>query len=1134
MRTFYSFVAACLLAGFALPAWADTNVTTRYVKNASFESGFNNWTQANMQTQTNTSFTLKAGNTYVEKWVSKGSRVGSASIYQTLTNLTAGNYRLQVAAQNIQQDNATAAQTGAYIYAGSERTTVTVPAHYEVSFTTLGDAVEVGFKAASASGNWVCADNFRLYYVDTDAEALLPLLRTRIAEAEKTLAKTMQPAVKQALQTAIDNAQSTLDMETPDADAIQTAARALYNANQTATENAAALTALRTACSKTRTYLLRNMAEVYKTALQTAYDAAQAIVNLESDEDIEEAAAALDAAYNDAVASYDAYTTLSKAIRTASTLSTTDKEGVEELELAIATAQAVLDKADATPAEMDAATADMEKATLLFRVANGTGTEPTARTLSVVQGATVIFARGTFTSGKEYGFCYSQDPEPTIYDQRATTFYSNNGNIYYMENLKPATVYYVRAYCISNGYKVGYGDVVKVPTRPKGNVSYDYDNAGDAATNQRIIAACEEAVWMWNNVTGIQGFNLSAHYVPGAGAGDGTADCSYGGYMRISQNAAYQKTGTVLHEGAHGQGMVNYTDWVNPIYRTNGDRGDWLGARVDRVIQFLDNNASAKLHGDYQHMWPYGINGASEDNGTKELYYANAMIGQALGEDGLEHRSNTFAEPCYMFTHDDDTKYYLKCEDEERGLYTSYLIPNKNGILTWRAMTAAEAQLNDSAAWYFSFTPATQYYHLRNAATGQYMTYTGAFKTISRTTLTTSEDFHLMRGRTDVGSGTGAKRGYWFIHPTNNLAPNAMTANANGAVGSSTFDISNTATKQRWLILTAEETDAVEKAAVESLRSNFMDILANIKELLKVPHTQLKAGTDQTYEAAIADLEQQAQSATQPYVLLGLQAVASKEMMTFLSNVHATDENKPFDLTFLMTAPGMDSTDGWVGTKPTLNYSCAEFYQTTFDLWQNVSDLPGGQYKVRVQGFQRPGTTANAYANYTAGKDNITSYLYAGTTTNATKLADISADAQKTKVGKGNESTVGGSFYVPNNMQAASAYFDKGLYENSVDATVDTDGGSLRIGLRCTSAQDYYWTIFDNFRLHFFGKPVTTNEGDVNGDGTVDVADISSIIDIMAGNVGAAPVSAHAADINGDGTVDVADIATVISIMAEK
>ena len=56
-------------------------------------------------------------------------------------------------------------------------------------------------------------------------------------------------------------------------------------------------------------------------------------------------------------------------------------------------------------------------------------------------------------------------------------------------------------------------------------------------------------------------------------------------------------------------------------------------------------------------------------------------------------------------------------------------------------------------------------------------------------------------------------------------------------------------------------------------------------------------------------------------------------------------------------------------------------------------------------------------------------------------------------------------------------------------------------------------------------------KGDVNGDGTVNVADIATVIDVMAGVV-TDPVSARNADVNGDGNVDVADIATIISIMA--
>ncbi len=65
-------------------------------------------------------------------------------------------------------------------------------------------------------------------------------------------------------------------------------------------------------------------------------------------------------------------------------------------------------------------------------------------------------------------------------------------------------------------------------------------------------------------------------------------------------------------------------------------------------------------------------------------------------------------------------------------------------------------------------------------------------------------------------------------------------------------------------------------------------------------------------------------------------------------------------------------------------------------------------------------------------------------------------------------------------------------------------------------------------RIITFDGSVT---GDANGDGTVDVADIATVISVMAsdGTLGSVP---HYADVNGDGTVDVADIASIISIMA--
>lgn len=836
MKKIYAFVLACLYASLTSFSLAEeTNVTSKYLKNPSFENKFTGWTQTNMQTQTNTSFTLKAGTTYVEKWVSQGSRVGTAAVYQTLSKLPAGQYRLQAVAHNIQQGSATTKQTGAVLYAGSEKTTVNVTDTYSVEFTTLGESIEVGFKATNASGNWLCVDDFKLFFIGEDIAKLLEALQTQVEAAQKTLDHAnrttparMQQSYMETLTKAIEDAQK-LD-ETATAEQIGQMAVILDKANSEGYDNYLAMTALNTLVTRAKTYTseTKKMAESYRQTLLSAYEAAQTVLALETDADITKTTETLQKAYDDAVESNTAYIALNKAISAADVLNTDGKEGADELAEAIEAAKAVLAKADATPAEMDEATAEMEKATLIYHVANGTGKGVTVKTDGIVQGATEIFGRATFGSGttKEKGFCYSTDnPEPTIYDNRTTFSYSNNGTIYALQNLKPATLYYIRAYAISNGYMVSYGDVVKTYTRPLGNATFSYGNEGDEATNNRIRSACEEGVWMWNNISGIKGFHLDAHYVPGAGAGDGTADCSYGGYMRVSQNSAYQKTGTILHEGAHGQGMVPYKDWTNSIYRTNGDRGDWLGPRVDRVIQFLDNNPSAKLHGDSQHMWPYGINGAHEDNGSPILYRANALLVGALAEDGIRTPNQDFLKPAYSFTQDDEAKYYIKSADQKFGLATSYLVEATNGQLRWEAMTSDEAFQNDSCAWTITFNPATCYYRFQNVATGRWMSYSATGKNGIRTVHSAGNNcrFHLLSARaaTTVNKFTFESNAYWVVAPTSLACLNAL---ADGVISAAAFDHSDGSTAQRWLLLTADEVARFGEANGETVGVRSLDM----------------------------------------------------------------------------------------------------------------------------------------------------------------------------------------------------------------------------------------------------------------------------------------------------------------------
>ena len=466
----------------------------------------------------------------------------------------------------------------------------------------------------------------------------------------------------------------------------------------------------------------------------------------------------------------------------------------------------------------------------------------------VACGSTVALGRSTVsgTNLQEQGFCWSTSPEPTIDDNRSTKYHSHNGRVYVMENLAPSTIYYVRAYAINKSNVVGYGDVVKVITLPKGNITWDYDNGGDADANARINSAVKDAVNYLNTYTSINGLHTSVHY----GAQTPTADCSYGGWMRVGPNASYQKTGTILHELGHAIGVGTHGVWNNadsPM-RSGSGRGDWLGERATEVVRFLENSTTAVLTGDDTHMWPYGVNGAHEDTGSAMLYIGNALIYQALGEDGLPPTGG-FATPAYTFNQEDNIKYYIKNESDEYGLSTSYIVEENNKVV-WKVMSGDEASADDRAAWYVTYNPVNCYYQLRNASTGHYMVNGGTTATVT----SDNTNFHFMRSRVDVAVGGGDSkvnvRGYWMIKPQKALNPPCLSATAGGKVTSASFDLTDEAHAQRWVFLTGDELASFEQASNSAYTTVLNEWVERIADFLEVPHTEKEEGVN-VYEKRI-------------------------------------------------------------------------------------------------------------------------------------------------------------------------------------------------------------------------------------------------------------------------------------------
>lgn len=168
-------------------------------------------------------------------------------------------------------------------------------------------------------------------------------------------------------------------------------------------------------------------------------------------------------------------------------------------------------------------------------------------------------------------------------------------------------------------------------------------------------------------------------------------------------------------------------------------------------------------------------------------------------------------------------------------------------------------------------------------------------------------------------------------------------------------------------------------------------------------------------------------------------------------------EEKPQDVSYLITNPDFDiirdengnkrHLRGWEG-EPTANNSCAEKYNTTFDVYQEKTGLPNGKYRVSCQGFYRAG------GGDSKDKDTKNAILYANA--EKTPLMNILEE-------EGNYSVK------PNNMAQAQESFSAGLYKNnSVEVTVVD--GTLRFGIKKSKKIAADWTIFDTFRLEYLGE----------------------------------------------------------------
>jgi hypothetical protein len=164
---------------------------------------------------------------------------------------------------------------------------------------------------------------------------------------------------------------------------------------------------------------------------------------------------------------------------------------------------------------------------------------------------------------------------------------------------------------------------------------------------------------------------------------------------------------------------------------------------------------------------------------------------------------------------------------------------------------------------------------------------------------------------------------------------------------------------------------------------------------------------------------------------------------------NASDEN-PVDLTAVIQSAsfekdGTNSIEGWTasgynfGNDDTQKGALAvEFWEKVFDIYQEITGLPNGVYKLSAFAFQRTSNPA---------------YLYAVSGENT-------YEQELQPLGEGDG--------LPNSMTTAVAAFQEGNYLNEIMIRVFDE--KLRIGIKKEANSSTDWVIMDDFHLTYYGE----------------------------------------------------------------
>lgn len=287
--------------------------------------------------------------------------------------------------------------------------------------------------------------------------------------------------------------------------------------------------------------------------------------------------------------------------------------------------------------------------------------------------------------------------------------------------------------------------------------------------------------------------------------------------------------------------------------------------------------------------------------------------------------------------------------------------------------------------------------------------------------------------------------------------------------------------------------DGTSDEDINVMKKNLADIAAEIEKSSKL-YAELETlnGTIQEFLAldpagdefdAFMELYNDCGTGESAEDLTSTWSLNNEELTQYMADLKVKLENaqnasiKPGDdITRKIVNPSFDNgKEGWTVKEgnPTFNetYKNCEVYQGTFDIYQDITNIPDGVYELSVLAFQRVAGNDIASVAHDNGTEDITAFIYANdletpfTSPYTYGMKENSGDDYKYNLN-------GEEVYIPNSMKGMAAATTENPEAYTVTVPMFVEGGTLRIGVRekrRPSNGTADWAIWDNFRLKYIG-----------------------------------------------------------------